>query len=139
MNDEQRAMYTAAISLRNTEVTLRWTRTQLFFLIHSAGLSFVVTQFKEGSAVRFGSCLLGLVLVYLWWRLTMRIQHWVIYWNSKLAALERLEPIQEIRIFGGREYIHATGGIGTHDIILGLISVFLVAWLSLAITALAAL
>ncbi len=83
MTDDERAKYAGLISLRNTEVTLRWTRTQLFLFINAIGLPLVVTQQLQHSpgmwfriitggsdfvAVRWGhpvtnQVLLGLILV----------------------------------------------------------------------------
>ena len=139
MTDEQRAMYAAAVLLRNNEVTLRWTRTQIFFLIHSAGLSLIVTQFKEESFARFLGCLLGLALAGLWWRLTIRIGGWVSYWVGRLAALENLGPPPAVRIFSGSPYRTAMRGFTAHEILLWLVRVFSAAWFLLAFSSLIAL
>jgi len=81
-------MYSAVVSVCNNEITLRWTRTQLFFIIYSAGLSLVVTQFEEGSAIYLSACVVGVFLGILWLLTTKRIGHWVAYWDLRLSAAE---------------------------------------------------
>lgn len=130
MTDDQRAMYKAIVSVRNNEITLRWTRTQLFFLIHSAGLSLVVTQLEAGTATYLWACGIGMFLGVLWFLTTRRIGHWVVYWDLRLSALENYPP-QPIRVFSGREYVRAQRGITTHHILLLLSLLFVAIWLML--------
>ena len=130
MTDDQRAMYSGLIALRNTEVTLRWTRTQLFFLIHSAGLSFAITYLKLGSRAQIVACGLGAYLAILWVLTTRRSVHWLDFWDFRLRALEEAS-VQPVTIFGGREYFEARRGTTTHEIIRQLGYVFFVIWIAM--------
>lgn len=44
MTDNERAMYTGIAISRNTEVNLRWARSQLFIFVNFGGFSFLATQ-----------------------------------------------------------------------------------------------
>ena len=134
MTDDQRAMYKAVVSVRNNEITLRWTRTQLFFLIHSAGLSLVVTQLKAESATYISACAVGVFLGLLWLLTTHRIGHWVMYWDLRLSALENYPP-QPVRVFSGREYAAAQRGFTTHHVLLLLSGLFSAIWMILLASA----
>jgi len=127
MTDDQRAMYAAVTTIRNNEVTLRWTRTQLFFLIHSASLSFAGTQLILGTRLFTAVCVVGFILSILWLLATKRIGHWVNYWNSRLVALENVDS-QPVRIFGGREYERAVRGFTVHWVLLALVVLFMAIW-----------
>ncbi|RJQ36343.1 hypothetical protein C4552_03590 [Candidatus Parcubacteria bacterium] len=127
MTDDQRTMYAGLIALRTNETTLRWTRTQLFFLIHSAGLSFVVTYLKFGSGAQAIACALGAYFAVLWVLTNRRSIHWLDYWDFRLVALEQASS-QSVFIFGGREYINARQGTTTHQIIKYLGYVFFAIW-----------
>lgn len=126
-------MYTAAVALHKNEVMLRWTRTQIFFLIHSASLSFVTTQLKQGEVVHMGACVIGIALAVLWLRLTVVIRKWITYWDSQLSALEgKIEGRRAIRIFKNRRFKKAMKErFGAHRILLGLGLIFLLVWLIL--------
>ena len=134
MTDDERAMYSATVALRNNEVTLRWTRTQVFFLIHSAALSFVVSQLKRGELSHIGACVTGIFLAVLWFMLTKRVRHWIDYWDDRLNKLEsKTSPPQKIRIFGGRSHTKVTKGFTAHAILVSLGLVFLMMWSALFI------
>lgn len=132
MIDDQRAIYTALVSTRNNEVTLRWTRTQLFFLIHSAALSLVNTsaQFKIGTPLHIFACAVGITLGLVWYFTTIRAREWLDYWDTRLAALERAQP-QSVMVFGGPEYAEVYSGFRIHHILLTLVGIFVIIWVVL--------
>lgn len=72
MTEDERTKYAALIALRNTEATLRWTRSQLFIFINSAGLTLVVTQRHLGPLFLLVASLFGLVLMMCWMVATWR-------------------------------------------------------------------
>ena len=71
LNQDQRMMYQQLVSLNNLDVTLYWTRNQLFFFIQSAGISLVATQIQN-TAIRISSCLLGIFVAIIWWLVSSR-------------------------------------------------------------------
>ena len=64
MNQDQRMMYKQLVSLNNLDVTLYWTRNQLFFFIHSAGISLTATQIQNTS-LRVSICFLGIFVLVM--------------------------------------------------------------------------
>jgi hypothetical protein len=125
MDESQKANLAAAA--RISEITLRWTRTQLFFLIHSALFSLVLTQFKLGSIHCTLSCILGLWLAVLWFLLTRRSQYLVEHWNRVLASLEdfRQDPV---RVFVNEERRAFLPGVPVHTILMLLVGTFILVW-----------
>lgn len=125
LNSDQRIMYSSLVSIRNNEVNLRWTRIQIFFIIHSAGLSLVVTQTVPGTYTHIFSCILGVFLGILWRLVVRRIGHWVNYWDERLSRFEKNQPI---KIFSGVGFVRASRGITTHAILFRVVEVFIIIW-----------
>lgn len=81
MTNDEKAMYTGMAMSRNTEVTLRWSRSQMFMIINSAMLSVVFTR-DAGFALLlllgiFG--LFGLGMAMVWSIINEKSQQWVEY------------------------------------------------------------
>lgn len=138
MTSDEQVKYAALISLRNTEVTLRWTRTQLFLLINSAGLPIVITQqlqHEPGPWFRIVAGMAGLVLTYLWHVTIQRASVWTKFWEAQLIFLEERPQDTEVRVFGSKEFVSVRWGRPVMDQVLkGLIAVFVVLWLSVLIS-----
>lgn len=131
MHDNERAMYTGVSMCRNTEVTQRWVRTTLFFLIHSAGLSYTLARQQPTQLLLFIVSVGGLVLVSIWFLANWRTDQWIVYWQSRLTAIERSE-VQPggVTVFTGPDYERVTGVFFTFNAIVNLlIVVFTSLWL----------
>lgn len=104
MTDDERTKYAGLISLRNTEVTLRWTRTQIFLFINSIGVPLVVTQqlqHEPGLWFRIAAGVTGLALTYIWHVTIQRASRWTRLWDAQLIFLEERPQDTPVRIFGG--------------------------------------
>lgn len=105
MTNNQRAMYAGLCFCRNTEVAQRWLRTQVFLLIHSAGLSFTLAQSQPTFTLFFFMSLGGLVLAICWFLANWRTDQWIVYWQARLVEFEKAEPEPaEIKLFSGPEW-----------------------------------
>lgn len=99
MTGDQRAMYTGICMCRNTEVQLRWTRSQMFIAIHTAAVAFLGTQEISRLYVIVGAA--GVPLAGAWMLINHLSQKWVDYWQSRLVQIEpHLDP-GTISIFSG--------------------------------------
>jgi hypothetical protein len=129
MDEKQKADLTA--DARISEITLRWTMTQLFFLIHSALFSLVLTQFESGTWLYTGVCILGLWLGILWFVIMRRAQYLVEDWNKKLAELERMDD-QPVKVFiteqGG---VPSPQGVPVYKVLILLVGTFVMVWIIL--------
>lgn len=140
LTDEQKA--TIAAGARTTDVTLRWTMSQLFFLIHSGLVTFVLPKFAQGTLVRVGLCFLGLWLALLWLLATQRAQSLIEHWIEALAELEGRglsdrKRARAVHIF--YEVRPKLVGIPTYRIFIWFVYTFLLVWLILLITSLISL
>lgn len=126
MTDNQRAMYTGVSMCRNTEVAQRWSRTMLFFLIHSAALSFVVSRPQLTFRLFFWMSLAGLVLTGIWFLANWRTDQWIVYWQSRLAAFEQIEAREgEIGVFAGPDWERITRFLFTFNVIVNVLIGFI--------------
>lgn len=134
MNDDQRMMYSQLISMNNLDVSLYWTRTQLFFAIQSAGIYFVHTQITS-TEPRIVACVLGIYIAGVWWLVLSKVEQFIGYWQRKLAELEREASAQVIQIFNDEEFreTQRRGGPDVYYLIRWLIGIFMVIWLLLAL------
>lgn len=108
MTSDEQVKYNGLISLRNTELTLRWTRTQLFLFINSIGVPLVITQqlqHRPGPAFRIATGLIGLGLMYLWSIINHRSNRWNKFWEAQLIFLEELPQDTQFRVFGSKDFI----------------------------------
>jgi len=137
MNENERAMYSGLAMCRNTEVTQRWSRSQFFFLIHSAALSFVTTLDQPEFGPLLINSLAGVFLGFFWLAVNMRTNQWIVYWQSRLEAFELLEPTPaEIPIFSGLAYQRVAGRLITfHRIIATLAGFFILIWVDIIVQA----
>lgn len=126
------AKYAGLISLRNTETTLRWTRTQLFLLINSASLPLVVTQQLQhdpGIWFRLIAGVTGLVLTGIWHVTIKRASRWTRFWDAQLIFLEDRTQDTTFRVFGSKEFVSVRWGRPIMDQVLSaLILLFAILW-----------
>lgn len=134
MSKEQQELHRSLILLRNNEINLRWTRTQIFFFINSGAMSLALTQFKSlnPSFYRW-SCVVGFLLALMWFFVSIRANHFVSYWDGRLAALEIKAP-SEIAIFSGPEWAKASSGIRASSLLLALSGLFVLIWIFLFVS-----
>lgn len=130
MTNNQRAMYTGLAMCRNTEVAQRWSRTQVFLLIHSAGISFAFTKTEPTFSFLTVLSLLGIILGGIWFLTNRRTTQWITYWQLRLEAFERAEPEPvEITLFSGSAWDQMKRSWYPFDIIVNaLIVVFAFLW-----------
>ena len=98
MTDEQRAIYAGTIAVRNADVNLRWSISQIFFLVHSAALTLIATQLKFGERSFTFGCVAASGLCLLWLMIVVRMGKLISYWNIKLGDLEDTDG-QSIKVF----------------------------------------
>ena len=98
MTDEQRAIYGGVISVRNADVALRWSISQIFFVVHSAALTLIATQLRFGTRPFTFGCVASWGLCLLWLMIVVRMGNLINYWNMKLGDLEDADG-QLIRVF----------------------------------------
>lgn len=107
MNDDERSLYNALILLRNQEATLRWTRSQLFIIIHSAGFSVTMNQYAQqniNEAFLIIAGVIGLILSGIWFFITIRANEWLHFWHFRLSAIEKHITDTPERVFESNEY-----------------------------------
>lgn len=133
LNQDQRMMYQQLVSLNNLDVTLYWTRSQLFFFVHSAGISLTATLI-ENTHVRISVCCLGVIVAVLWWLVSAKVRQFMRFWHKKLAELESAKSLQKIQVFSDREFlqIRERGIPDVYYLMNWLIAIFICVWIGLA-------
>ena len=126
MTDDQRAVYSATITVRNIDVNLRWSISQIFFLIHSAGFTLVITRLTPGSSTHSLACFGGFVLSIIWWLIARRMQDLINFWNRKLGDMEGADDVQ-IVVFSDR-FIRGRPRVTTHGALLWMVAIFGLVW-----------
>lgn len=117
-----------AAAARLSDITLRWTMTQVFFLIHSGLFSLVLIQFKAGTVLHVGVAVFGWLLCLLWLEATRRANRQIHYWNERLARFETREK-PAVNVFATPEgEISSRAGVPIHKVLIWLIGAFLTAW-----------
>ena len=134
MDTEQQAAFSNLTFFRHYDINLRWSITQLFFVMHSAILSLVVTQFRRGSLEYAAACLAGLCLGWLWLRMTARISQWIEHWTERMRTIESSNSAEN-QIFGA-ELMRMRRGSRTISILNLLIAGFMTVWTILFIASL---
>ncbi|MDP3735352.1 MAG: hypothetical protein Q8R39_02915 [bacterium] len=134
MDQEQQAAFSNLTFFRHYDINLRWSITQLFFVIHSAILSLVVTQFRRGSLEYAAACIAGFCLGWLWRRMTIRITRWIEHWTQRMRVLESSNRAAN-RVFGS-ELMTMRGATRTIRILNPLIGGFMALWVILLIVSL---
>ena len=126
MDPEEQAAFSNLTFFRHYDINIRWSITQLFFVMHSAILSLVTTQFQRGTLSYFIACSIGVMLGLLWLMMTKRITSWIEHWTRQMANLERRNS-PESRIFG-RKFAGMRFGVRTHLVLYILIAAFTLVW-----------
>ena|SRR3989344_714184 len=139
MTENEQAMYTGMAISRNTEVTLRWSRSQMFILLHSAALTFFASRplSRLHLLLAFG----GFLMAVLWWFTIWRTEHWVEYWQSRLRAVEKSQesPVQTY-VYEGPEFQSVSSRLPSfHQILLSLPVLAGMIWFTLLVITLALL
>ena len=130
MTDDQRAIHAGLIALHNVDVTLRWSRTGIFLLLHSAGLTLMVNQMDKlepESIMRLS--LIGLTLAIVWVISSLQGDKYVGLRRQLIKQIEeKIDDRSIIRTYG-KEYEKAAPRIFTHPVlIIFLACVFVVFW-----------
>ena len=127
MPEDQRVMYSAIASIRDNEVTRRWTRTQFFFAVHSGALSIVSSQLEITSFLFGASSFGGMFLAMLWLNATDLGNRWVRFWSECLAALEQVQ-VQPVKVFSSTSLDQMMLGVTFYHITVLLATTFLIVW-----------
>ena len=127
MTNDEKAMYTGMAMCRNTEVTLRWARSQMFMLINSAMFSLVFTQQKAFWKFAILSWL-GVLLCVLWFLINHKTQQWVEYWQTRLAQIKHEEEPSTVNVFIGPEWDRINKGSTFYRLISILPIAFAMFW-----------
>lgn len=101
------------VVLRTSELQLRWERIKFYMTIHSALLTYVITQLQPGTYPHMSLCFAGIVLSIAWAYTIKRTRDYILYWISCMEALEEKFPFP-IPVFRGIAYMDLRGGISTH-------------------------
>lgn len=126
MTDNQKTMCTGLFICWNTQVAQRWARSQVYLLIHSAGLSLTIAAPQPTFRFLFWTSIGGLILVIFWYLANWRTNQWLVYWQSRLAAFERAEPNPvEIGVFTGPEWERMTRSWFPFHYIVNLLIMFI--------------
>lgn len=128
MTGDEKAMYTGMAMCRNTEVTLRWSRSQMFMIINSAMLSLVFTQ-GAGFWLFFCLGLFGIGMAVVWILINRKSQQWVEYWQTRLAQIKHAEEPDTVNVFIGPEWDKINKGPTFHRLLSILPFVFTLLWI----------
>ena len=134
MSDEAKAMYTGICICRNTEVTLRWSRSQIFILINLGGFSFLGTQ----RATVETHPILAIFAVFLclyWLWINRRTQGYIDHWQACLAAIDS-PPflLTQPRVFTGSNWERANRKPNFYHLLNALPLFFMALWLVVAVS-----
>ena len=129
MTSDEKAMYTGMAMSRNTEVTLRWSRSQMFMIINSAMLSVVFAR-DVGFWSLFFLSIFGLMMVAVWFLINEKSQQWVEYWQARLAQIRHEEEPTTVNVFIGPEWDAINKGWTFHRLLTFLPGAFTVVWIA---------
>jgi len=121
-------MYTGMAMSRNTEVTLRWSRSQMFMIINSAMLSVLFTR-DAGFGLFFSIGLFGMIIGVIWFLINMKSQQWVEYWQTRLAQMKHAEEPDTVNVFIGPEWDRINRGPTFHRLLSFLPAGFILVWI----------
>ena len=128
MTDEEKAMYTGICMSRNTEVTLRWSRSQMLIFVNLAALPFL----NAPTTKPFTYYLLGVTGILLsgfWFLINWRTQKWIDYWQTRLALIDPPpSDLLEFRMFGGTAWEEANKFPNFYHILNGMPFAFFCMW-----------
>ncbi len=131
MTNDEKAMYTGMAMSRNTEVTLRWSRSQMFMIINSAMASLALSKDATFIMTLFLS-FLGAGMVVVWFLINQKSQQWVEYWQTRLAQIKHVddEPGKEtVNVFVGPEWDAINTGWTFHRLLSIMPYLFTVVWI----------
>ena len=128
MTNDEKAMYTGMVMSRNTEVTLRWSRSQMFMIINSAMLSLVFSKDTE-FWLFFLLGLFGLGMAIVWFFINKKSQQWVEYWQARLAQIRHEEEPTTVNVFIGPEWNAINKGFTFHKLLTILSTAFMLVWI----------
>lgn len=128
MTNDEKAMYTGMAMSRNTEVTLRWSRSQMFMIINSAMLSIVFTR-DAGFGLLLLLGIFGLGMAMVWFMINEKSQQWVDYWQTRLAQIRHEEEPNTVNVFIGPEWDTINKGWTFHRLLAILPKAFAVVWI----------
>ncbi len=128
MTNDEKAMYTGMAMSRNTEVTLRWSRSQMFMIINSAMLSIVFTR-DAGFWLLFFLGLFGMGMAVVWLMINEKSQQWVDYWQTRLAQIRHEEEPATVNVFVGSEWDAINKGLTFHKLLRVLPWGFALVWI----------
>src|SRR5258706_4283296 len=103
MTNDEKAMYTGMAMSRNTEVTLRCSRSQMFMIISAAMLSLVFSR-DIGFGILLSLGIVGLIMSSVWFVINEKSQQWVEYWQARLAQIRHEEEPNAVNVFIGPEW-----------------------------------
>lgn len=132
-NLDKNTQFSGFVETRNTEITIRWQKVQIFFLINSALLGITISiEFDSG--FKFIASMSGLLVSTIWWLMQWEAQNAIDYWNSMVAQIEKTSE-SDIRgfYFACPREGFCFKYISTHHLILFLVDLFIIGWLGLAI------
>ncbi len=121
-------MYTGMAMSRNTEVTLRWSRSQMFMIINSAMLSVVFTRDASFLLLLFLG-LFGIGIALVWLMINEKSQQWVEYWQTRLAQIKHEEEPATVNVFIGPEWDTINKGWTFHRLLTILPRGFAIVWI----------
>lgn len=121
------------IIARNKEVDIRWKKVQIFFIINSALMGFVM-GIVPINVFKISGCIVGLIITIIWFAIQLEAQYAIDYWNNKIATVEDESDVRK----KGFSFEHPHEGFrykyfSTHYLILVLIAVFAILWLILLV------
>lgn len=121
-------MYTGMAMSRNTEVTLRWSRSQMFMIINSALLSLVFSK-DAGFGLFLLLGLFGIGMAVVWILINEKSQQWVEYWQTRLAQIRHEEEPTTVNVFIGPEWDVINKGVTFHKLLRMLPAGFALIWI----------
>lgn len=130
MTNDEKAMYTGMAMSRNTEVTLRWSRSQMFMIINSAMLSLVFSK-DAGFWLFFLLGLFGVGMAIVWLFINEKSQQWVEYWQNRLAQITHTDEPNTgtVNVFIGSEWDAINKGFTFHTLLRILPGAFVLVWI----------
>lgn len=134
MSDEANAMYTGISMCRNTEVTLRWARSQIFILINLGGFSFLGTQRAMLEMYPILAIFAGLLGAYWLW-INRRTQQYIDHWQSCLASIDPIPfLLTHPRVFTGKSWEDANRKPNFYHLLNAMPIFFIALWFVIGVS-----
>lgn len=129
-NIDETTRFSGYVSARNSEVTVRWQKVQIFFLINSVLLG-VAAGAILSIELKTAVCIFGLVVTVIWWLMQREAQNAIDYWNAEISRLEPKEGNTHGFAFAKPHEGFRLRFASTHYLILFLVDLFAVGWVGL--------